>query len=134
MASGPQLVTLIPIKKMDRAIKFYTKMVGAKVTMRADGPMKDFWASLKIGGTEVWFVNPGESEKRKLAYTTFVVKDIKKFVAKLKTSGVKFEKVQRMDKDTKVDGPIAFEKFGASAFFKDTEGNLLMAWQNSSAM
>jgi len=134
MATGPQMVTLIPIRKMDRAIKFYTKAVGAKLLMRADGPMKDFWASAKIGGCEAWFVNPGQSEKRKLAYITFVVKDIKKFVAKLKTSGVKFEKAQKMNKDTKVDGPIAFDQFGASAFFKDTEGNLLMLWQNSMGM
>ena len=34
-----------------------------------------------------------------------------------------------MNHHTKVDGPIAYEEFGASAFFKDSEGNLLMLWQ-----
>jgi predicted enzyme related to lactoylglutathione lyase len=130
MATGPQLVTLIPIRKMNRAIKFYTKTLGGRLQERGRGSMKDFWASLKVGGAEVWLVAPGEREKRKLAYQTFVVKDIKRFVTKLKASGVKFERAERMSKETKVAGPIAFDTFGASAFFKDTEGNMLMAWQN----
>ncbi len=130
MVSGPQLVTLIPILKMDRAIKFYTKTLGGKLRYRGKGPMKNFWASLKVGGAEVWFVAPGEREKRRLAYQTFVVKNIKRFVTNLKQRGVKFEKADRMSKETKVEGPIAFDTFGASAFFKDSEGNLLMAWQN----
>jgi predicted enzyme related to lactoylglutathione lyase len=130
MATGPRLVTLIPIKKMDRAIKFYTKTLGAKVTYRGRGDMKNFWASLKVAGAEVWFVAPDKPEKRELAYHTFVVKDIKKFVAHLKRRGVKFEKAEPVSKDTKIEGPIATEAFGASAMFKDTEGNLLMAWQN----
>jgi predicted enzyme related to lactoylglutathione lyase len=130
MATGPRLVALIPIRKMNRAIKFYTKSLGGRVTERARGPMKDFWASMKLGGTEVWLIAPSEHEKRKLAYQTFVVKDIKRFVTKLKGNGVKFERAERMNKETKIEGPIAFETFGASAFFKDTEGNVLMAWQN----
>jgi predicted enzyme related to lactoylglutathione lyase len=130
MASGVQLVTLIPIKKMDRALNFYTKSLGGKLQYRGDGAMKNFWASMTVAGAGVWLVAPGKREKRTLAYQTFVVKDIKKFVAQLKQKGVKFQKAEAMNKDTKVVGPIAFEKFGAAAFFKDTEGNLLMAWQN----
>jgi predicted enzyme related to lactoylglutathione lyase len=130
MATAARMVTLIPIRKMDRAIKFYTKVLGGKLRERARGPMKDFWASMKVGGVDVWFVDPGQHEKRKLAYQTFLVKDIKRYVANLKKRGVKFEKAERMNKETKVVGPIAFDTFGASAFFKDSEGNLLMAWQN----
>jgi len=130
MAAGPKMVTLIPVRKMNRAIKFYTKILGGRVVERARGPMKDFWASAKVGGAEVWFVAPGVREKRKLAYQTFLVKDIRKYVAKLRARGVRFEKPERMSKETKVEGPVAFDTYGASAFFKDTEGNLLMAWQN----
>jgi len=130
MASGPSLVTLVPVRKMNRAIKFYTKTLGGKVLYRARGPMKDFWASLKVGGVELWFVAPPEREKRKLAYQAFVVKNIKTYVAGLQRRGVKFEKAERSSKETKVEGPIAFDQWGASAFFKDTEGNMLMAWQN----
>ncbi|MCI4354890.1 MAG: VOC family protein [Thermoplasmata archaeon] len=123
-------MTLIPIKNMTRAVRFYTKTLGGKLLYRGEGPMKDAWASLLVGGAQVWFVTPGVREKRKLAYQTFLVKDIRKFVAGLRRRGVKFEKASRMSKETKVEGPIAFDPFGASAFFKDTEGNLLMAWQN----
>jgi catechol 2,3-dioxygenase-like lactoylglutathione lyase family enzyme len=130
MATGPRLVTLIPIRKMDRAIKFYTSKLGAKLIYRGRGEMKNFWASLKVGGAEVWFVAPGRQERRKLAYQTFLVKDIKRYVSKLQRGGVKFEKAERISKETKVEGPIAFEPSGASAFFRDSEGNLLMAWQN----
>jgi catechol 2,3-dioxygenase-like lactoylglutathione lyase family enzyme len=130
MVTGPRMVTLIPIRNMDRAIRFYTKILGGKLGDRADGPMKNYWASLRVGGAEVWFVAPQQREKRKLAYQTFLVKDIRKYVADLKRRGVKFGKAERMNKETKVEGPIAFDSFGASAFFKDSEGNMLMAWQN----
>jgi len=130
MATGPRMVTLVPIRNMNRAIKFYTKVLGGKLGDRGRGQMKDMWASAKVGGSEIWFVNPPEREKRKLAYQTFVVKNIKSFVTKLKGRGVKFEKAERMGPDTKIEGPIAFDEWGASAFFKDSEGNMLMAWQN----
>lgn len=130
MADAPRLVSLIPIRKMDRAIDFYTRKLGGKLLYRGQGEMKDLWASLKVGGAEIWFVVPDGREARKLAYHTLLVKDIKRFVAKLQKGGVKFQKAQRMSKETKVEGPIAFDAFGASAMFKDPEGNLLMVWQN----
>jgi catechol 2,3-dioxygenase-like lactoylglutathione lyase family enzyme len=123
--AGARLTTLIPIKNMDRAIKFYTKALGGKVLFRGDGT----YARLNLGGDEVWLVSPGKWEKRTLAYSVFQVKSIKTFVNGLKRHGVKFERAQRMGPESKVDGPIAYESFGASAFFKDSEGNLLMVWQ-----
>ncbi|MCI4364338.1 MAG: VOC family protein [Thermoplasmata archaeon] len=134
MASEAKMVSLIPVRNMSRAIKFYKKALGGKLRDRGRGPMRDFWASLSVGGAEVWFVAPEEREKRKLAYHTFLVKDIKRYVAKLKKRGVKFEKAEPMGKDSRIEGPIAFERYGASAMFKDSEGNLLMAWQNAVPM
>ena len=130
MAGKAQLVSLIPIKNMNRAIRFYSKTLGGKLVYRGEGSMKNFWASLKVGGTQVWFVAPEKREKRTLAYHTLLVKDIKKYVAGLKRSCVKFQKPERMSRETRIEGPIAFETFGASAFFPDSEGNLLMVWQN----
>jgi catechol 2,3-dioxygenase-like lactoylglutathione lyase family enzyme len=129
MVSSTRLTTLMPIKDMSRAIKFYTKCLGAKVQYRGEGEMKDFFASLKLGNDEVWLIIPSKREKRTLAYTTFVVKNIKVFVNGLKRKGVKFQRAERISPDTKVEGPIAYESFGASAFFKDSEGNVLMVWQ-----
>jgi predicted enzyme related to lactoylglutathione lyase len=134
MASGTRLVTLIPIRNMNRAIKFYTKAVGGKLKERGNGRMRNFWASMKLGDAEVWFIAPEKFERRTLAYTLLMVKNIRASVKKLQRNGVKFQRAERMGPDTKVEGPIAFESIGASAFFKDSEGNLMMVWQSSSPM
>ncbi len=130
MFSKVPLATLMPITKMDRAIKFYTKALGAKLAFRGEGEMKNFWASLKLGPNEIWLISPQKREKRTLAYSTFLVKNIRTTVGELKRRGVKFQRAEKMGPQTKVEGPIAFESFGASAFFKDSEGNVLMIWQN----
>ena len=36
---------------------------------------------------------------------------------------------RKMDDNTVIDGPVATDAFGATAFFQDCEGNLLMLWQ-----
>ena len=59
---------------------------------------------------------------------------IKKAVAELKGNGVKFSKAEKMSQETRIEGPIAFESFGASAYFKDSEGNVLMLWENAEPM
>ena len=130
MATGPRLVTLIPIRNMNRAIKFYSRAVGGRLKDRGRGRMRNFWASMKLGDGEVWFIAPEKFEKRTLAYSLLLVKNIRTHVRKLQKNGVKFRRAERMGPDTRLEGPIAFESWGASAFFQDTEGNLLMVWQN----
>jgi predicted enzyme related to lactoylglutathione lyase len=130
MLSKSKFASLVPIKKMKRAVKFYTETLGGKLIYRDEGEMKDSFASVKVGAAEFWLITPSKKEKRKLAYFTFVVDDIRAEVKQLKKRGLEFEKAERMGPDTKVEGPIAFESFGASAFFSDSEGNALMLWQN----
>lgn len=132
--SKASVATLMPVVKMDRAIKFYTKALGGKLVYRGEGQMKDYYASLKLGTHEVWLITPEKREKRNLAYTTFLVKDIKEAVKELKQNGVNFERAEKMGKESRIEGPITYESFGASAFFKDSEGNMLMVWQNSPSM
>jgi len=129
MATGARLTTLVPIRDMNRAIKFYTKKLGMKLKYRGQGEMKNFWASLSLGKDEIWLVAPETREKRKLAYTTFIVKSIKPFVNRLQQKGVKFQKAEKMGKESRIEGSIVYEPFGASAMFKDSEGNLFMVWQ-----
>lgn len=130
MASKVRLATLSPIRNMDRAIKFYTKKLGAKLDARGRGQMRNMWAGLKLGDHDLWLIAPAKREKRELAYTTFLVSNIKSFTKKLQKNGVKFEKAEAMGEDSRIEGPVTYESFGASAFFKDSEGNLLMVWQN----
>jgi predicted enzyme related to lactoylglutathione lyase len=126
--------TILPIKKMNRAIKFYTETLGGKVLYRGEEDMKDSWAAVRIGKADLWLVTPEKWEKRELSYSVFLVKDAKKTVRELQKSGVKFEPGEKMGKGSRVEGPITYVDGAASAFFKDTEGNLLMIWQNNPPM
>ena len=130
MLSEAGFATLVPIRNMDRAIRFYTDVLGASVNMRAEGEMKNYWASVNVGKAEFWLVKPEKREKRTLAYSTFVIKDIRKTVSNLKGKGVKFLRAEKMGPESKIEGPISFSPYGAEAFFKDSEGNLSMVWEN----
>jgi predicted enzyme related to lactoylglutathione lyase len=131
MLSKSSFATLIPIKNMNRAIKFYTKSLGGSLNMRAPGDMKNYWASVNVGKSEFRLIRPEKREKRDLAYSTFVVKDIRKMVAGLKKKRVRFLPGEKMGSDSRVEGPIVYSPYGAGAMFKDTEGNLFMLWQNA---
>ncbi len=129
MVFEAKFASIIPIRNMNRALKFYTGKLGGKLLMRAEGEMKDNWASVKVAKSEFWLVTPQKHEKRDLSYSVFVVKNIKHTVSDLKKKGVRFQRAERMGENTRIEGSIAYEEFGAVAFFKDTEGNLLMLWQ-----
>ena len=131
MLANADFATLVPIKNMNRAIKFYTETLGGKLTMRAEGEMKNTWASLSIGKNDFWLVKPEKFEKRELAYVTFTVKNLKETVSGLKKTGVKFDPPEKMGPKDKIEGGVAHGEWGANAFFKDSEGNLLMLWQDS---
>ena len=77
----------VPIRNMDRAVKFYTETLGGKVLMRDTGEMKDMWASIKLAGAEFWLIPPSKREKRELSYSVFAVKDIRSAVSDLKAKG-----------------------------------------------
>jgi len=134
MLDKASFATLVVVKNMDRAVNFYTKKLGGKLQMRAEGEMKNMWASIKVGKEDFWMIRPPGPAPKKLdlAYSTFIVKDIKKEVADLRKKGIRFQKGEKMGEDSKVDGPIVTDPFGATAFFNDSEGNLLMLWQGVS--
>jgi len=124
--------TLIPIKKMNRALKFYTDVLGGKLVMRGEGDMRDSWAAVNVGKATFWLIEPEEHEKIELSYNVFVVKGIRRVVKGLEKKGVRFLTAEQVGPGMKMDGPIAEEPWGAkSAFFKDSEGNLLMLWEQS---
>lgn len=131
MLARSTVVTLVPIRNMNRALKFYTKTLGAKVVMRAPGDMRQHWAAIRLGGSDLWLITPSKWEKRTVAYTSFVVKDIRTTVKGLLKKKVKFDPAEDLGEDARTEGPIAFAPWGASAFFRDPEGNYLMLWQNA---
>ncbi|MFI5412491.1 MAG: VOC family protein [Candidatus Micrarchaeales archaeon] len=129
MLSKSKHASLIPVKNMSRAIRFYTNTLGGSLNMRGTKEMRDYWASVNVGKAEFWLVKPDKIESRKLSYNTFTVKNIRATVKGLKSKSVKFLPAENMGPGTKINGPIASGPFGANAFFKDSEGNLLMLWQ-----
>lgn len=131
MLAKSSFATMIPIRNMDRAIRFYKKALGGSLNMRAPGDMRNYWASVSVGKTEFWLIHPDKREKRELAYSTFVVKDIKRTVASMKKRRVRFLPGEKMGHDSKVEGPIIYGPYGAGARFKDSEGNLFMLWENA---
>ncbi|HXY46330.1 MAG TPA: VOC family protein [Thermoplasmata archaeon] len=129
MAKSVEFVTLIPIRNMSRAVRFYSKQLGGKVTMRGTGEMRDSWTSMSIAGHHVWLVAPDKREKRALAYTTLMVKNAKRYVKSLQRRGVRFQRGESMGPDSTVEGPVVSNPYGTTAFFKDPEGNLWMVFQ-----
>ena len=128
MLAKSSFATLVPVKNMKRAVKFYTESLGGKLNMKAE---KEY-ASINIGKTQFWLIIPSKEEKRELAYSTFIVDDIKTTVAGLKKNGVKFQKAEKMGKKSKIEGPVTYEPMmGAFAFFQDSENNLQMLYQPS---
>src|SRR5215471_18569574 len=104
MLAKADFATIVPIRNMERAIKFYTEALGGKLNMRGEGDMKDMWASVKVAGADFWLVPPQQREKRELAYSTFVVKNIRETVKSLRANGVKFQKAEKMGPDSKIEG------------------------------
>ena len=130
LSDSSTFATLVPVRNMDRALKFYR---GARrKAAHAGGRGHEGLLGLgKVSKTEFWFVAPERREKRELAYTVFSVKNIREAVRDLKAKDVKFRRGEKMGRDAKVEGPISSDQYGATAFFKDSEGNLLMLWQNA---
>lgn len=94
MLSEAGFATLVPIRDMGRAIKFYTRTLGGRLMMRGLDEMKDYWASVRIGKSDFWLIQPQKREKRELAYSTFIVKDIRRTVKCLKGKGVRFHRAE----------------------------------------
>ena len=97
--------------------------------MRGEGEMKESWAFVRIGKSDFWLIQHQKREKRELAYSTLVVKDIRRIVKSLKGKVVKFHRAEISGPEMKVEGPISFNPWGAAAFFNDSEGNVLMIWK-----
>ena len=56
MATKARLATLMPIRNMNRALRFYTKSLGGRVQYRGRGAMRDAWAWIRLGDHDVWLI------------------------------------------------------------------------------
>jgi predicted enzyme related to lactoylglutathione lyase len=123
MLSNAAIVPYIPVKDVARARKFYEEKVGLTPKQEYAGGViyecgKGSWVFM--------YPSPGAGTSR--ASTAFwAVEDVAAEVAALKSRGVTFEEYDMPGLKT-VDG-IATGGGAKTAWFKDTEGNILAVSQ-----
>lgn len=118
----------LPAQDVQRARKFYEQKLGLTPAM----VMPDGGAIYKTGENTAFSVFPSMGKASgDHTQITLRVPDVKATVGELKKSGVKFEEYDFPGFKT-VDG-IAGEGDDQGAWFKDTEGNLLVLIQFTDA-
>lgn len=111
------LIVDVQIKDLDRAVAFYTDVLGFSCRIKADD-----WAGVSVGDAEIHLYKDGGVTDG----VEFYVNDIDAEVVRMKEKGVEF--VSGMDKPSAVavdQNNITEFPFGRLAYFKDSEGNEL---------
>jgi predicted enzyme related to lactoylglutathione lyase len=108
----------IPVSDQDRALAFYTEKLGFKVSADQRFDESQRWIELQIGNsaTGVVLFTPPQHADRIGTHTgmSFKCDDLEKTYAAMVERGVEFL------------GPPRRESWGASAQFKDPDGNLFV--------
>jgi catechol-2,3-dioxygenase len=108
----------LPVSDLGRARKFYEETLGFEPADATPGGV------LYNAKGSVLFIYPSPfAGTNKATACSFDVEDLKATVAELKGRGVRFEEYDFPELKT-VDGIAKFEE-GRSAWFKDTEGNII---------
>ena len=119
MLTDTPIVPYIPAKDMVRARKFYEEKIGLKPKQEYAGGV------IYECGKGSWvFMYPTPNAGTSRASTAFwAVEDVAAEVASLKSKGVKFEEYDMPG--IKTVGGIATGGGAKTAWFKDSEGNIL---------
>jgi predicted enzyme related to lactoylglutathione lyase len=122
MLSTAPIRAYIPVSNVARARKFYEETVGLK-------PKQDYAGGViyECGGTEVFMYPTPNAGTSKASQAFWQVADVEKEVAELKARGVKFEEYDMPG--IKMKDNIATGGGAKTAWFKDTEGNILAVSQ-----
>ncbi len=112
----------IPVSDVSRARKFYEDIVGLK-------PREEYAGGViyECGGTEVFMYLTPNAGTSKASQAYWEVDDVESEVADLKARGVKFEEYEMPGVTMK--NSIATGGGAKTAWFKDTEGNILAVSQ-----
>ena len=114
------VTTILPVKDMDRARKFYEKALGLEPKgFAADGN----YVFACGGGAHIALIPKDEGTKAEHTALSFEVQGIEKAIAELQGKGVVFEEYDLPNLKT-VDHVCVLGSDKA-AWFKDTEGNYL---------
>ena len=112
----------IPVSNVSRARKFYEEVVGLK-------PREEYAGGViyECGGTEVFMYPTTNAGTSRASQAFWQVQDVEAEVAELKARGVKFEEYDMPGITMK--NSIATGGGAKTAWFKDTEGNILAVSQ-----
>lgn len=112
----------IPASNIARARKFYEETVGLKAKEEYAGGV-----TYECGGTEVFMYPTSNAGTSKASQAFWQVPDVEAEVAELKARGVKFEEYNMPGMPMK--NSIMTAGGAKTAWFKDTEGNILAVSQ-----
>ena len=110
------------ISNMDRAVQFYTEVLGMKLTNR----FGDHWATVEIPGKLTIGLHPASPKypapgtKGGMMIGLDVDEDISRVVSRLAEKGVKMQ------------GSVVREPSGNFAHFEDPDGNEIYIWEHVS--
>ena len=122
MLSGATIHAYIPVSNLSRARKFYEETLGLKPREESAGGV-----IYECGGATAFMYPTPNAGTSKASQAFWDVKDVEAEVAELKARGVKFEEYDMPGITWK--NSIATGGGARTAWFKDTEGNILAVSQ-----
>jgi predicted enzyme related to lactoylglutathione lyase len=110
-----RLIIDIHVHDLDRAVRFYTEVLGLACRTRQQS-----WAAIAVGDAEIHlYVHSGTS-----GHVEFYTDDIDRTVRELAQKGVRFVFGKGKPEALSVDAQaITAFPWGRAAFFQDSEGN-----------
>lgn len=118
--SNSKISPALPASDIDRAKKFYEEKLGLKKL--SDNPSGVLYEC--GGGTSLLLFSSPKAGSNPNTYAGWAVDDIEAEIKGLKAKGVVFEEYDTPEYKT-VDGVATFPDGTKSAWFKDSEGNIL---------
>ena len=122
MLSAAPIRAYIPASNVARARKFYEQTIGLTPKQEYSGGV-----IYECGGAEVFLYPTSNAGTSKASQAYWQVADVEAEVAELKARGVKFEEYDMPGVAMK--NSIATAGGAKTAWFKDTEGNILAVSQ-----
>jgi catechol 2,3-dioxygenase-like lactoylglutathione lyase family enzyme len=125
MLSDAGVLTTLPVSDLERAKRFYREMLGLR-------PLQELPQGLLYecvdGGRFLLYLTVAQSPSEH-TQMSFVVSDIEGEIGDLKADGVSFEEYDLQDLTTVWS--IAYTRSAESAWFRDSEGNLIGLTQST---
>lgn len=121
MLGDKKVIAMLPATDMERVTDFYVNKLGLKAN---DTPDKDGLFFEAGEGTGLFVYKRGET-KADHTVAGFGVDDLEKEVDELRNTGVVFEEYNMPEMGIKTENGIAASGDMKTAWFKDSEGNIL---------